>query len=57
MGDVKEEGEPEGEVVVGPSGEAIVHSADNMLPVPLILIIIILFFFFLTIPLWDGFPF
>ena len=35
MGDVKEEEEPEGKAVAGPSGEAIVHSSDNMLPVPL----------------------
>ena len=30
VGEVKEEEEPEGEVVAGPSGEAIVHSSDNM---------------------------
>ena len=42
MGDVKEEEEPEGEVVVGPSGEAIVYSSGNMFPISLTLIIIII---------------
>ena len=31
MGDVKEEEEPEGEAVAGPSSEAIVHSSGNTL--------------------------
>ena len=46
VGDVKEEEEPEGEVVAGPSGEVIVHSSGNMLPIFLALIIIILYIFF-----------
>ena len=46
MGDVKEEEESEGEAVVGPSREAIVHSSGNLLPVCLALIIVILYFFF-----------
>ena len=42
MGDIKEEEEPEGEVVAEPSGEAIVHSSGNMFPISLTLIIIII---------------
>ena len=45
MGDIQEEEEPEGKVVAGPIGEAIVHSPGNMLPVSLALIIIILYMF------------
>ena len=39
VGEMEEE-EPEGEVVVGPSGEATVHSSGKTPPVPLILIVI-----------------
>ena len=46
VGDVKEEDEPEGEVVVEPSREAIVHSSGNMIPISLAPIIIILYSFF-----------
>ena len=55
MGDIKEEEEPEGEVVVGPSREAIVHSSGNMLPISLTVIIIIIlciFFFNHSITRW-----
>ena len=49
VGEVEEE-ELEGEAVVGPSGEATVHSSGNTHPIPLILIVINLcvhiFFFF-----------
>ena len=48
-----EEEEPEGEAVMGPSGEVTVHSSGNTPPVPLILIVIslcvhIFFFSFST---------
>ena len=41
-----EEADSEGEVVAGPSGEAIVHSSGNM---PLLLFLINLFLFFQNI--------
>ena len=42
MRDIKEEEEPEGEVVAGPSREDIVYNSGNMLPISLTLIIIII---------------
>ena len=42
VGEVEEE-EPEGEAVVGPSGEATVYSSGNTPPVPLIFLVIHLY--------------
>ena len=42
VGEVEEE-EPEGEAVVGPSGEATTHSSGNTPPVPLIFLVIHLY--------------
>ena len=53
MGDIKEEEEPEGEVVAGPSGEAIVHSSGNMLPISLTVITIIILCTFFQPPYYE----
>ena len=53
MGDVKEEEEPEGEVVAVPSREVIVHSSGNMLPHFSCSHYYYSIYFLLTIPLQD----